>query len=234
MAKEILIGSLGVGIVMLGIFLGLSLSSLQYNEIGINYSSYFKSIENSTYYSGFHFIGLGHTFIPYKLNVETMDFSNENAATMPPIDCRTKDGLNLNLEFSFQYRVLPNQIYDIYVKYGTELKTILLRIAIDSISDVGTQYTAYDFFSKRMTISQSMSEQLNTRLQRDVFVEVVYFQLKSVNLPEDYENAIQATEVTKQGILRAQAEQLKNQVTLDMLKQVAVISQNITINDASG
>lgn len=97
-------------------------------------------------------------------------------------------------------------------------------MAIDSISDVGTQYTAYDFFSKRKNISQSMSSQLNVRLQKDVFVEVVFFQLKSVNLPDDYENAIQATEVTKQGILKAQAEQLKNQVTLDMLKEVAIIS----------
>jgi hypothetical protein len=101
MAKEILIGSLGVGIVMLCVFLGFSLSSLQYNQIGINYSSYFKSIENATYYSGFHFIGLGHTFIPYQLNVETMDFSSEVGATMPPIDCRTSDGLTLNIEFSF-------------------------------------------------------------------------------------------------------------------------------------
>lgn len=135
-----------------------------------------------------------------------MDFSSEKDATMPPIDCRTKDGLNLNIEFSFQYRVLPEKIYDIYVKYGDELQTILLRIAIDSISDVGTQYTAYDFFSKRKEISQSMSFQLNSRLQKDVYVEVVFFQLKSVNLPDDYENAIQATEVTKQGILKAQAE----------------------------
>lgn len=101
MAKEILIGSLGVGIVMLAVFLGFSLSSLTYNQVGLNYSSYFKSIENATYTSGYHFIGLGHTFIPYQLNVETMDFSLENGATMPPIDCRTKDGLNLNIEFSF-------------------------------------------------------------------------------------------------------------------------------------
>ena len=69
-----------------------------------------------------------------------------------------------------------------------------------------------------------MFTQLNDRLRKDVFVEVVFFQLKSVNLPDDYENAIQATEVTKQGILKAKAEKLKNQVTLDMLKQVAVIS----------
>lgn len=55
-----------------------------------------------------------------------------------------------------------------------------------------------------------MLSQLNERLQRDVFVEVVFFQLKSVNLPDDYENAIQATEVTKQGILKAKAEKLKN------------------------
>ena len=71
-----------------------------------------------------------------------MDFSNEKTAIMPAISCRTQDGLTLNLEFSFQYRVLKDKIYDLYMKFGNNLETILLRYAIDTISDVSTDYQA--------------------------------------------------------------------------------------------
>jgi hypothetical protein len=60
MAKEVLIGSLTLGLVMLAVFVGFSVKSLTYNEIGLNYSSFFKSIENRTYTAGFKFLGLGH------------------------------------------------------------------------------------------------------------------------------------------------------------------------------
>jgi hypothetical protein len=69
--------------------------------VGLNYSSIFKSVEDKTYPSGFHFIGLGHTFIPYNLTIETIEFSKEAEASLPLISCRTKDGLKLDLEISF-------------------------------------------------------------------------------------------------------------------------------------
>ena len=83
MAKILLIGSLSLGVFILSIFMLLSLDSLDYNTVGINYSSIFKSIENKTYESGFHFIGLGHDFIPYELKVQTMEFSRSKSATLP-------------------------------------------------------------------------------------------------------------------------------------------------------
>ena len=65
MAKALLFCSLGVGLVFLAIFFIISISSLNFNEVGLNYSSYFKSIENDTYTEGYHFLGLGHNFISY-------------------------------------------------------------------------------------------------------------------------------------------------------------------------
>lgn len=69
MAKILIIGASSLLLIILSIFMLLSLDSLSYNTVGINYSSIFKSIENKTYESGFHFIGLGHDFIPYELKV---------------------------------------------------------------------------------------------------------------------------------------------------------------------
>jgi hypothetical protein len=177
MAKELLLGSLGFGLVILGIFLFASLDKLEYNTVGLNYSSIFKSVENSTYHPGYHFIGLGHDFISYETKLSTMEFSKSKSATLPPINCRTKDGLKLLLEVSFQYRPLSNRIYDIYTKYGDEMKSILLRVAIDSISDTSTIYTSYDFFTKRDTIAERMKIDLGSRLGTDLYSELVFFQV---------------------------------------------------------
>lgn len=70
------------------------------------------------------------------------------------------------------------------------MKTVLLRVSLDSISDVGTMYRAIDFFTIRKDISNKMKEILNTRLQKDLNVEVVFFQLRSIDLPDPYEQSI--------------------------------------------
>ncbi|CDW82477.1 UNKNOWN [Stylonychia lemnae] len=234
MAKELLLGSLGFGVFVLSIFLYFSIDSLAYNQVGLNYSSIFKSVENKTYESGIHFIGLGHDFIGYDLTITTLEFSKQSGATLPLISCRTKDGLKLDLEISFQYRVLPASIYEIYNTFGDNLKTVLLRIALDSISDVGTQYRAIDFFTIRQDISAKMRDALNKRLQKDLKCEVVFFQLRSIDLPDKFEQSIQDTEVTKQSILRAEAERVKNNITQQMLIEVSEVKKNVIVNDAKG
>ena len=60
--------------------------------------------------------------------------------------------------------------------------------------------------------------------------KVVFFQLRSIDLPDDYEAAIQKTEVTKQGILRAEAERNKNKIEQMTKVEQARISKNITTN----
>jgi len=128
------------------ILIACSLSVLSYNEVGLNYSNWFKTIEEKTYYHGIHFIGLGHSFIKYDLKVATLEFSNAPDATLPMIKCRTSDGLELDLEASLQYRVFPEKIYDIYKSYGDNEKPVLNRVVIDAISDTATKYNSTRFF----------------------------------------------------------------------------------------
>ena len=74
-------------------------------------------------------------------------------------------------------------------------------------------YKAEDFFFKRSVINVDMAAQLNQRLKDDLYSEVVYFQMRSIDLPDAYELAIQDTEVVKQSILKAQSLMNKNNVT---------------------
>ena len=93
------------------ILIACSLSVLSYNEVGLNYSNWFKTVEQKTYEHGIQFIGLGHQFLRYDIKLTTIEFSSASDATLPMIKCRTKDGLELDLEASLQYRVQPESIY---------------------------------------------------------------------------------------------------------------------------
>lgn len=136
------------------ILIACSLSVLNYNEVGLNYSSWFKTIENRTepYVHGIHFIGLGHSFQKYEISLKTLEFSKESSADLPMISCRTKDGLQLEVEASLQYAVDENNIFKIYTNFGNNEFKILQRIVLDVISDTSTMFTANDFFTKRSEI----------------------------------------------------------------------------------
>jgi regulator of protease activity HflC (stomatin/prohibitin superfamily) len=122
------------------ILIACSLSVLNYNEVGLNYSSWFKTIEDRAepYGHGIHFIGLGHSFKRYEISLNTIEFSKEATANLPMIKCRTKDGLELDLEASLQYKVHNTSIFKIYTSYGDNEKTILNRVVLDIISDTAT------------------------------------------------------------------------------------------------
>lgn len=120
------------------ILIACSFSVLNYNEVGLNYSSWFKVIENKSYEHGIHFIGLGHAFHRYEISLTTIEFSKDRAATLPMIKCRTRDGLELDLEVSLQYKPQKDNVYKVYTTYGENEKTILNRVVLDVISDTST------------------------------------------------------------------------------------------------
>jgi regulator of protease activity HflC (stomatin/prohibitin superfamily) len=209
--KQIIICSiLSLTILIAIILTACSISVLSYNEVGLNYSNWFKTVQDKTYEHGIHVIGLGHSFQRYDIKLNTIEFSNAPDATLPMIKCRTKDGLELDLEASLQYRVDPNNIFKIYTSYGTQEKEILNRVVVDSISDTSVQFTSNDFFVNRSIIQHKMQEDLKERVSSSTWHEVVFFQLRSLNLPDELELEIQNTEVKGQDILKAQAEYLRD------------------------
>ena len=151
MSKTIaIVGCIGCATFLVIMILILSsLSVLGYNEVGLNYSNWFKTVEDYSYGHGIHFIGLGHEFLRYDIKLTTIEFSRERGADMPMIKCRTKDGLELDIEASLQYRVDPAKIYDIYKTYGDYEKPILVRVITDVIHDTSVQFTSNDYFNRR-------------------------------------------------------------------------------------
>ena len=69
------------------ILFGVSWSSLEPNEVGIEYNGNTLSINTDELFtSGRHFLGLGHSFIVYPKTLQTVKFAQAGDANGPPIN----------------------------------------------------------------------------------------------------------------------------------------------------
>lgn len=216
------------------VLLILGFSSLEATEFGLDYSWLSKTISPMIYSNGLYFIGIGHSFIKFPRNVQTIEFSKERNSNRPAIESRTSDGLEVTLEISFQYLLQSENLFKLYNKYGDTFKQVIQNVAIDILTQEATYYTAYNFFMDRGKIKDDFQNSLDKELNRTCYSNVKYLQLRSVDLPNLFEQAIQLSEVQKQDIMRATAELNKMKIEVDTLKKSAFIQKNVTINYAEG
>ena len=209
-------------------------SSLEATEFGLNYSWISKSISPKVKENGLYFIGIGHSFIKFPKTVQTIEFSNQKKANKGPIQSRTSDGLEVTLEISFQYILNKDKIYELYSKYGKNYDYIFQNIAVHILTEEATKYTAYNFFMDRGKIKDDFQKELNEMFEELCYSNIQFLQLRSVDLPNLFEESIQESEVKKQDILRAKAEQNKIIIEVDTKIKAAEYQKDVIINMAEG
>ena len=209
-------------------------SSLEATEFGLNYSWISKTINPEVKENGLYFIGIGHSFIKFPKTVQTIEYSEERSANRPPIESRTSDGLEVTLEISFQYILNPEKIYTLYNTYGPKYDLVFQNIAINILTEEATKYTAYNFFMDRGKIKDDFQNELNKNFEKICFSNIQFLQLRKVNLPILFEESIQESEVKKQDIQKAQAEQNKVKIEIDTKIKAAEFQKDVIINKADG
>lgn len=208
---------LAVVALTLFILLVLSFDTLDYQEIGLNYSWISETIEDRTYPNGRYYLGIGNHFLKFPRVVQTVYFLDQLDTDThgPALQSRTRDGLTVFLEISFQYKLRPQDLYQMYQSLGERYEEVLVRIAIEQLTSAATMHVAYDFFKNRTGLSIEMHNRLETHFQKHGFSDVPFFQLRTVRLPKKFESAIEDTQVKEQEIKVAKAEQNTNRVSYE-------------------
>eukprot|EP00435_Cladocopium_sp_Y103_P028290 s1561_g7.t1 len=160
-----------VAAISLAVLFFFSFDTLEYQEYGLNFSRISET-------------------------VNSVLFSDEDAGAKqgPALQSRTRDGLNVRLEVSFQYRLKFEKVYDLYSTLGKDYEPTFLRMAIEQLATAATDHSAHFFFTNRTAISAVMHQRLNDHFQERAFSEVPFFQLRTVHLPHDFEEAIRETQ----------------------------------------
>lgn len=177
-------------------------------EIGLDYNGITMSIAPDAWLPGRHWLGVGHSFVRFNSTVTTVQFSHDLASSSSgPLRSRTDDGLEVALEISFQYRLLPETIYQMYMTYGPGYHQVFVKMGMDLLTVAATKHTARAFFVNRTMIGNMMEETLRLHFKKNVLVDVPLFQFQAVTLPPEFEAAIKETQVAEQKIKRMQAQQ---------------------------
>jgi hypothetical protein len=179
--------------------------------------------------NGLYFLGIGHSFIKFPKNVQTIEFSLEKTGNRRPVESRTSDGLEVILEISFQYVIQPQNLYKLYTKYGEKYNIVFQNVAVDVLTEEATKYTAYDFFMDRGRIKEDFQITLDKYFSEICYANIIFLQLRSVDLPDLFEQSIQISEVKKQDIQKAQAELNKVRIEMDTKIKSAEFQKDVAI-----
>jgi len=213
------------GFITILLFVIIGFGSVEITEYALNSSLLTRKVDSEPFASGRYWISPFNHFVRFPAIVKTIQFSDSTMQSDLHSDeqgdkllrSRTKDGLDVLIELSFQYQLKKEQIFDLYTTLGPspDYHNTFVRIAIDRLTEIATTYTANQFFMARTDIGKDMEQQLQKDFQDRLFASVFSFQLRSVGLPTEFEDAIQETEVMKQDVRVAQAEQSSTKVSLE-------------------
>lgn len=118
----------------------VSFHTLEATEMGLDYSDLSKTIdETQLYRTGRHFLGPAHNFVTYPTEQLTIDFKGGTKYGF--LQARTKDGLPVDLEVSFQYKLRQNlnDVLHLYWDWGTNYREAFAVVARNVLRDVAAE-----------------------------------------------------------------------------------------------
>ena len=146
---------------------------------------------------GLHWVGLFYSLIHFPAIHKSIEFSDDAAAQQTALSTRTKEGLELHLHFAFQYVLRREELPSMYRLLQNDYEQIFTRIARNSVLHIAGDYEAPGYWKNRTAVGDKMFSTLVDDLN-EAHADVSGFMLIKIDLPDVYEGAIVATEVTNQ------------------------------------
>lgn len=232
-------------ILTLIILILLGLSKVEQSEWCLKYSRWTESVDPEPLTEpGVKYIGVGNYMISfpntnkycYFRNFDSSFVPDTDDVFMPPIEVRTNDGLKVQLELEFVFRLQMPHLYKLFVLVGTPddtrtaYKNTMVHVAQSVITDWATTFSAQDFYGDRGDVASRFQSELTKALSQRLFIDVTSFQLQPAHFPPAYAAAIVETQEKKQDIQVAEQENktktIQKQTELYNARQLA---QKVTI-----
>lgn len=130
----------------------------------------------------------------------------------------SREGLTINSEISILYRLNPEKIQTIIEEIGesNNYDPIITAVFRSAAADVTSQYYAKDMHSgERLQIEEKIAARMNRILNEKGFI-IESVLLKSINLPDGLNNAIELKLQAEQDMQRMEFTKQKEQVEADI------------------
>jgi len=187
---------------------------------------------NSIYTPGRYYVGLVSNFITYPTTLQTIEFSNDANADASPLEASTSDGNPIQLEVSFQFRLMIGDMLSLYRSYEQNYRSQYITVAQSVLkTTVAARYTITDYFLDRATITQVMHSTLNQALQKN-FAVVELFQLRTLTAASTYDAQVLATLIKQQNGLTTAVQRNSSLVRADTVLKVQTANQTVVVLNA--
>lgn len=194
--KRCFLLSMCLTFVALIVYIAVAIEGVEPTEYAIIRNNISQDIDQETVLEGgLHWVGLFYSLIHFPATHKSIEFSDDPAAQSRQLSTRTKEGLELKLHFAFQYKLKKDELPEMYRMLQNDYEQVFTRIARNSVLHVAGDYIAPQYWLQRAPIGGNMTAQLKHDMG-EAHSEVSGFMLLKIDLPDVYEGAIVATEVT--------------------------------------
>jgi hypothetical protein len=183
---------------------------------------------------GMKLAGPWMSYVRYPKTVQTISFDSRDRDLL---DGRTADGLPLVLGVSFQYQLIPEELYRLYMTYESSYKNyenMYKLMGIHILTEMATNYTAYQFFNDKQRIAWEMKDVMNIYFKANLHASVESLQINEDNLPGPFTDMILNAATMKQNISQTQKTLGAKVVQMETEIKVAEAQANVTVQGAVG
>jgi len=203
-----------------------SLKKITSKEIGLKYDAITKHLADKPTYEGLHAGTPGYKFIIFPSVFETLDLSQTH--------CLNKDGVEIRLSISYQFRVNPNRLKDILLQFRdySQYKIILRASGYSAIHDACSQFNTTEFQSRRGAFTEALRSIIVEKYDM-VHASITDLQVNDILRPSGYETAVKSKEKAREDIEVAQSENPKLVTAAKTIELKAETEANITLDSAN-
>lgn len=193
-----------------------SLGKVNDQSYGIEYNVHSKQLDDAVRSGELCFGPPGFEFIKFPRSFITVDLNERT--------CVSYDGLLVVVSVTFQYRMMEENVLDVILKYRNfdRWADVVEAAGLSAIHHSCGNYVISDFQNKRGEIQLDMEENLRLKLEGDpndtngspdgVYAKVESVQLQNIELPVEYNDAVQEKQSAEEDISLAENER-KQEIT---------------------
>lgn len=199
------------GLLWLILLLFGSFTTVNSGEIGLKVR--FGKITNTPISEGINWKIPGIEKI-VKVNVKVRKYENEAALSTSSKDLQIINNIVINVN----YQIDNTKAVSLYKNVGNNYEDVVITPAIqESVRSIISQYTAEELVTKRSEIANSITDNLNQKLN-SYGINILSTAIKNFDFSAEYNAAIEKKAVAEQNVLTAQQELEKTKIDAEAKK----------------
>ena len=193
-----------IGCLLTVILVPMSLKTVEFDEIAVDYNKVTRSIDQVPLEEGLHDVGPAGQLIKFK--------TTQRVGSIDDLETLTADSIEVELDVIVLYSLKKPDIFQVIEKFGNQQSHdgFIRQLCENTIRQVAQGFTAKQFYLQRQDFQATLLRVL-TQLLSDVpsaHATVESIQVVSVDLPSRVLRAMEASILAEQDIQNAEAERI--------------------------